>query len=154
MVRSGLLMMLALGLLHATVRAEDTPEDQARAVVAKFLKAVKEENVQALLPTVAVPWLHSDLTRITEQEKLGKAFEVLFEKRDYTTLTIRPQFLTAYQQVRNKTDAEERKLLDEYLGDQGFVVLLQIEHPDQRKEKLVLLVRILKGQAKVVGIKN
>jgi hypothetical protein len=121
-----------------------TPEEVRDA----FLKAADAKDAATMAKLADVPWLDTNRELVRDRDALPKAIDraaaqaVKPDERKVEAL--------AYKTVRDKIeDAAERKLFDELLGDDGFVVF--VANDGRLLSERVFLVRVKNGQAKVVG---
>jgi hypothetical protein len=121
-----------------------TPEEVRDA----FLKAAEAKDTATMAKLADLPWLDTNRELVRDRDALAKALDraaaqaVKPDERKVEAL--------AYKTVRDKIeDAAERKLLDELLGDDGFVV--SVENDGRMFSERVLLIRVKDGKAKVVG---
>jgi hypothetical protein len=156
MPRVGLHFALVLVLAPFSVlSAADTPEEEVRFAIERFMQATKGEDLDGIMKLVDVPWYHQGDRIIQEREQLKNEFKGLFEKADFGDLSFSLKKIVTYSEVRDQTNAEERKLLDEVLTKTDRVVLLQVERAkSKQKDSVVVLVRLRDGKVNIVGVKD
>ncbi len=132
--------------------AEDKPDDLAKEVVGQFMKALRGNNLEAVLEAADVPWFHDGKKIIKDREELKKEFKELLDKKDLKALKFEIKRVIAYKEVRDQTNEEERMLLDEVLdrSKEDRVLLVEIDG----KERVALMVRIREGRAVLVGLRD
>jgi len=155
MVRPSLIAALVLSAGAGTGLAADPPkaEDQAKAVVEQFVKAVKAKDLDAVLKVAAVPWLADGKRVIKDADDLKS-----YVKEKLDGLTDPDRVPSDVLRVgrwekfagRAKLDAAEAKMADEVAGKEGLVVVLGRDGKDGG----AILVRVEGGKAKVVGVGN
>jgi len=143
----------------ATARADDKPEDRAKAAAESFLKALKAKDVPAALKAADVPFLLPDLkakepklVRVEKVDAVAATLKLVVEEKGGPAAVGKIQSLA---DLRKKIgDGEEGKnpmvkAIFEAGGDGGFLVSLV----DETKGPAgMLLVRVKGESAKVVGI--
>lgn len=147
--------LTALLPLPAGGHAEDSEADkQAKQAVDKFFAALKAKDIDAVMKTVDVPWFHDGRRILRDAKDLKAELEQLLKSKDLTNLSYEIRQVISYAEVRGDLDDTTRNLGDEVLdkAQDDRVVLLSVKNP--KPEKLILLVRIRKGEARIVGLQN
>lgn len=151
-------LTLAAGLLFGSaVQADDKPEDKAKAAAAAFMKALKSKDVDAALKESDVPFVCPGLApgappkldKLEKLEALAPLLKLLIETQkdwDVPIAVGKVEPLADMPPGRSK-DPEVKQVFD-VAGADGFVVFLN----NEKKEEVLLLVRIKDGFAKVVGL--
>lgn len=134
--------------------AEVTSEQAVRSAVQTFLDAVRSQNSDAVMKTVDVPWFHMGEEIIKERDQLKSEFDVLFRRRTFSDLRYEIVRIAPYEMIRDRTSAEERRLLDAAISPKDHVVLISMDTQVNKNRKIVLLVRVAGETAKVVGLKE
>jgi hypothetical protein len=155
-----LLAALTLILVPAAL-AGDAPDDvPAKEAVHRFMRAFRSTKIDELMATVDVPWFHNSKKLIRDRDELKQEFEQLFERDpDRDTISFIIARAATYRTIRGQVNAAERKLLDEVLGPDDWVVLIVIHREDKarkerRRESVAILVRVRAGQTAVVGLRS
>ncbi len=132
--------------------AEDKPDDLAKEVVGQFMKALRGNNLEAVLEAADVPWFHDGKKIIKDRDELKKEFKELLDKKDLKALKFEIKRVVPYKDVRDQTNEEEQKLLDEVLdrSKDDRVLLVEIDG----KERVALMVRVREGRAVLVGLRD
>jgi hypothetical protein len=131
----------------------------AQGVTAKFYDAFDQRDLEGLLALVDVPWYHDGKAVLHDKAEIHAEFKSLLEKRRDVKIRKIPDIkaVLPYSAVRERTDPNERKWLDQVIQDQDLLVLVMLK-PEAGKigtiENVVALVKIRGGIAKVVGLKN
>lgn len=128
------------------------PDDQAKAAVQEYIKAVRAKNLDRALKVVEVPWLANGKRIVKDQPELAKWLKAKIDgvdnPADIPSEVLRVQ---TYGEARaGITDEGFRKLADQVLGKEDFVV-------DLGRRGVVYdshFVKISGGKAKVVGYQN
>ncbi len=125
----------------------------------KFYNLFEGRDLEALLTIVDTPWYHDGKSILHSKTEIQSEFKALLDKRrDVKTRKV-PDVKTvlAYGSVRERTDPQERKLLDQVLKETDYLVLVMLK-PEQGAagvtENVVLLVKYKDNVAKVIGVKN
>lgn len=136
--------------------AQDRAEEAVKQTVTKFMDAVKAKDIDAIMKLVAVPWYHDGKEVTRDLDKLKDHFKEI-ERKDFTGLTFQindvftyPKFLDAHGA---RLKEEDRKLLEQVVGKEDYVVLVTVEVKD-KKDRVMLLVRSRKGETKLIGLRD
>lgn len=127
----------------------EPPPAPVQEVLDKYLKAVAAGDLPAMTAVADVPWLDRDRQVIHDRAELAKAVERVVTqlqadggRREIKTYPI--------QKMRERIkDEAERKLLDEVLGNDGWMIL--VEEDGYPLSARTLLIRFRDGKAAVVA---
>jgi hypothetical protein len=142
-------LLSALLLASAAEPKPETPPEAVKETLDKYLKAAEARDVKSMTALAGTPWLDRDRKVVTDCDGLGKAVERVAqqlprakEKRKVETFS--------YKKWRDGIeDKDERKVLDEVLGEDGWLVL--IDDDGDLFSLRTVLVRVTGGKAVVVG---
>jgi hypothetical protein len=130
-----------IGLVGPTANAEKA-DTVSRLVLKQFMNALKAQDLEEVMKTVDVPWVHKDGV-IKERQELKKYFKQLFAARDFSQMTyeIKEFSIIARRQeyrVRlkvKKGGADEFTAMIRYQsGNSKVVGLLEAEKGKRKKE--------------------
>ena len=147
-----LAVAVLLALAAPPLPAADKDEDKAKEVAVAFLKTVKDKDLDALMKLTTAPFVYRD----GEKPKLHKEAadvkawfkEKLDGLKDPGKVPTEIDKLVPFSELREKIpDEDDRKLIDEAVGKDGFVAFLTADG-----KKVVVLIRIKDGKAKVAGL--
>jgi hypothetical protein len=148
------LLLLAANLGHTNrLNADDEPMPEplpapVKEALDKYLSAVAAKDIKAMNALAAVPWLDRDRKVVRERAELDKSLERMATQLPKNTgqreLATFP-FKKARAGIK---DEKERKLLDEVLGMDGWVVVVEPNDPFLTR---IVLVRVKDGKPAVVG---
>jgi hypothetical protein len=153
MMRLSLISLLSFGLLAPLGHGAETTEEQAKATVGEFIKAVKARDVDAVMKVADVPWFTDEKSLIKSRDDLkayvSKKLEGLKDPDRVPSDIRRVQTWEKFD-LKKKLGADEQKLADEALGKNGLIVVVGRDDNDAG----FILIRVDGGKAKVVGIAN
>jgi hypothetical protein len=141
--------VVAALLLAAQLKPEEPPA-AVKETLDKYLKAVEAKDLEAMTALADVPWLDRGGQFVRERAGLRKAVEGVAGQLP------RPQGKRKVETFSYKTarpaieDKAERKLYDEALGDDGWLVYV-VDDGGYPLADRILLVRPKGGKAAVVG---
>jgi hypothetical protein len=153
----GLLVFLLLGEGLSPcnrVSAADDPKPEVppapmKEVLDRYLQALAAKDLKAMTALVDVPWLDRDRQVVRDRTGLDNALErvVIQLAKDEGQRKVET---FRYKKMRERFKEEaERKLLDETLGENGWLVMVEEEgYPLSLR---ILLIRVKGGKAAVVG---
>jgi hypothetical protein len=139
------------------VQAGEPPDTLARKAVEKLLKAYKGSDIEGIMDAVETPWFHNGKEVFRERDQLKREFHrELSREKDRAGMQHRITDCHPYKAVREKLREDERKLADEVLKEDDRVLLVRMGKvvAGEQGDRVVFLVRIRDGQAKVVGLKD
>jgi hypothetical protein len=152
-IRRYLAAVVCLAALAAArpCRADSDKADAlAREAVEQFTKAVKAEDVDAVMKLVDVPFFFDGKRVIKDRDELRKEFTDAFDEKDLTQISVEIKEIHAFEAIEEKLKENDREMLKEVLAKGDRVVVLEVDS----KEKVGLAVRIRDGQAKIVGLRD
>jgi hypothetical protein len=134
--------------------ADDEPKPEAppapvKEVLDKYLKAVAANDLKAMTAVADAPWLDRDRHVVRDRTGLGMAVRRVAAQlpRDKGKRKVEP---FPYKKFREQIkDKAERKLFDEVLGDNGWLVSV-VEDGYPLSERTIL-IQVKDGKAAVVG---
>jgi hypothetical protein len=140
---------LLVALSAAQAPAADKDEDKAKDAAVAFLKAVKSKDADAAMKTVAAPLFarENEQDKVLKDEAAVKAWvkRRLEEVKDAEKVPSKVAAVYRFQE--EVKDEEGRKVVEEVLGKDGFLVVAKANG-----RSLLILVRLKDGEGKVVGI--
>jgi hypothetical protein len=127
----------------------ETPPAPVQEVLDKYLKAIATKDSKAMATLAEVPWLDRDRNVVRDRAGLAKSLErvagQLPSEKGNRKIEAFP-----YRKLRDRTkDEAERKLLDEMLGDNGWMI--SVIHDDDLLSERFILIRMKANKAAVVG---
>jgi hypothetical protein len=140
-----------LSALLLTAAADPKPEPPAavKEVLDKYLKAADAKDVKAMTALAGAPWLDLDRKVVGERDALGKAVERVAGQLPKDAGRRKVEALP-YKKLRDQVkDEAERKLMDEVLGADGWLVV--VEEDGYPLSVRTVLVRVAGGKAVVAG---
>jgi hypothetical protein len=148
-------LLIAGGLCHPNrLSADDDLKPEAlpapvKAVLDKYLKAIAAKDLKAMTALADVPWLDRDRQVVRNRAGLGKAVQrvaaQLPEDQGKRKVESFP-----YKNIRERIkDDTERKLLDQILGDNGWLV--SVEEDGYPLSERTILIRVKNDKAAVVA---
>lgn len=142
-------LITALLLAPAAEPKPDEAPAPVKKVVDAYLKAVAAKDLDAMADLAGLPWLDRDRTPVRDRAKLRPALERVASQLPKSEGE-RKLETAPYKQFRDSIkDEAVRKLLDEILGDDGWLVsVLEDGYPLSER---YLLVRVKGGKATVVA---
>jgi hypothetical protein len=133
--------------------ADDNPKSEAppvpvKEVLDKYLKAVAAKDLKAMSALADVPWLDRDRQVVREQSELDKALQLVATQLPKGRQRKAKTF--PYKKMRDRIEGEAvRKVLDEVLGEDGWLVLVEEEgYPMSMR---TILIRAKGGKVAVVA---
>jgi hypothetical protein len=131
------------------IQKADMADTQAREVVEQFMKAMKAENVDAVMKTVDVPFFWDGVMNIKDQGDLKRHFAEVFEDKDLSQLKYTIKEVHTFAAMREKMDKKELVLLKDVLDNKDRVVVVSLP-----RDGIAVMVRLRDGKAKVVGFRD
>lgn len=152
---SGAVLLTAL-LFAADAKAE-APPAPVKKVVDGYLKALAARDLDAMAALADVPWLDRDRHLVRDWSGLRKALERTLAqmpktkgKQEVKTLSYKTARGHLQRLVEDKSiKPDDLKLLDELLGDDGWVVAVSQE--GYLLSQRTILIRVKGGKIAVVG---
>jgi hypothetical protein len=148
-------LLIAEGLWHHhRVSADDDPKPEAppapvKEVLDKYLKALAAKDLKAMTALADVPWLDRDRQVVRNRTDLGKALERMATQLPKGEGQRKVETFP-YKKMRDQIkDVAERKVLDEMLGEDGWLVT--VEEDGYPLSLRTILIRGKVGKAAVVG---
>lgn len=152
-MRVALPLFVIIAVPLVALAAADKVDDQVKKVVDQFAAAVKAEDVDAVMKVVDVPWFDDGKRIIRERDELKKHFQEIFKEKDLTTFTYEIDEVNRFGDIQGEVSEQDRELLKGVVDKDDRVVSLTIKQGD-KKHKVHLGVRLRKGEAKIVGLKD
>lgn len=136
--------------------ADDKADAAAKETVEELFKALIAKDIDRLMKVVDVPWCIMDRKQIVkDRDELKKRWQKGLDRRDYSTTKIAVKLVAPLSKMEaslgKKLPKDSRKLLEEVLGKDHRMVLIEIEQ-GERKHTIVAAVRLQDGKARVVSI--
>jgi hypothetical protein len=127
-------------------------------ITVKFYEAFENRDVDAILETIETPWYHDGKAILHSKDEVRTEFKALLEKRREvkTRKVAEVKGVHCYHTVRERVSANDRKLLDQVVREDDYLVLVQLKQANSpgTTENVVVLVRVKDGAARVIGVKN
>lgn len=127
-------------------------------VTAKFYEAFENKDLDGLIETIEAPWYHDGKAVLHSKDEVKAEFKALLDRRRDVKgrKTADVKGVHCYHTVRDRISPNDRKLLDQVVKEDDYVVLVVLKDEQNPKvtENVVVLVRVKDGAAKVVGVKN
>jgi hypothetical protein len=141
------LLATLLAVLAASSEPDDPPAVVKEAANA-YLKAIAAKDVAAITALAGVPWLDRDQRVVREKAALRQAVERALGQMPDDGGKRKVDFI-AYTKVRNDLKEADKKLIEEVLGEDGWIV--KIEPENRHLSESVILLRVKEGKASVVA---
>jgi hypothetical protein len=149
------LLLLVGGLAHAQqLLADDEPKPEAppapvKEVLDVYLKAVAAKDLKAMTALADIPWLDRDRQVVRDRAKLAKAVQRVAKQLPKGEGERKVEAFP-YKKMRGRIQDEvERKLMDEMVGDDGWLVF--VENDGYPLSARTLLFHVKDGKAVVTG---
>jgi hypothetical protein len=158
---SGLpLILVAAALLGTPVGVGDRKKDnetdvQAKETVERFFKALKAKDIDGLMKAADVPFCREGGKNINKREDLKQFFQKALKVRDLSKDAITIKLVTTLPELEaaeGKFTDDERRACEEALGKDHRVVKVEWTRSGKDRHRTLILVRLHKGTAKVVGL--
>jgi hypothetical protein len=130
-------------------------ETQAKEAVARFFMALKAKDLDVLMKEVDVPFCREGGKNVEKRDDLKRFFQKALGVRDLSKDTITVKQVTTLPELEKSEGnftGDERKAAEEALGKDHRVVKVEWDRFGEGQHKALVLVRIRRGKAKVVGI--
>jgi hypothetical protein len=156
-LRSTLVAAMLIGTaVAAGAQGEGKDKDAlARKVVEQFCKAFSAKDLDGMMNEADVPFCREGGNNIEKRDDLKEFLRKALEVRDPSKDTITIKLVTTLPELEKSegkfTDAE-RKAMEAVLGKDHRVVKIEWNRPGERKHPSLILIRIQKDKAKVVGL--
>jgi hypothetical protein len=142
---------LIAGLLfaYADDPKPEAPPAAVKEVLDRYLKAVAAKDLKTMTALAEVPWLDRDRQVVRDRTGLGKALERVATQlpKDQGQRKVET---FPYQKMRDRIkDEAERKLLDEVVGEDGWLAL--VEEDGYPLSMRTILIHVKGGKAAVVA---
>jgi hypothetical protein len=150
---AGVLLLLPSFLVAATDLGADKGDALARGVAERYMKAVLDRDVDAVMKLVDVPWCHDAREIIKDKAKLREKFrDAPMRPNAFANAKVHIREVATLEKLREKKKGPPARQvsLGEVVGKDDRVVFVEVEH-DGRFQPVWLGVRLEKGEARVVG---
>jgi hypothetical protein len=120
-----------------------------KEVLDKYLKAVAAKDLEAMTAVAALPWLDRDRQVVRDRARFAKAVQRVAAQlpRDKGKRKVES---IPYKKIRSRLEDEsERKLFDEIVGENGWLVL--VEEDGYPLSERTILIRVKDDKVAVVG---
>jgi hypothetical protein len=148
-------LLLAAGPRHPQrLSADDDPKPEplpppVKEVLDQYLKAVAVKDLKTMTALADVPWLDRDRQLVRDRTQLDRALERVASQLPSGKGKRKVEPLP-YQKLRDRIkDETERKLLDEVLGNDGWLV--SVGKDGYPLSERIILIRVKDGKAAVVA---
>jgi hypothetical protein len=134
---------------------ENETDTQAKEAVVQFFKTFKAKDIDGVMKVVDVPFCREGGKNIEERDALKQFFQKALEIRDPSKDTITIMLVTTLpklEESEGKFTDDERKACQAALGKDHRIVKVVRNRSGEGKHEALILVRLQKGKAKVVGI--
>jgi len=147
-----LIVTIVLAFVAPQVFSAEKNEDKAREAAVAFLKAVKAKDVDAVLKVSAAPFVYQDGEKaaVLKDEAALKAWvkERLDGLKEADKVPTKVEKIVPFAELKGEIkDADERKKVEEIVGNDGFVAIVS-----DGGEMIGILIRVKDGKATVVGV--
>jgi hypothetical protein len=147
-------LITALLLLGPRAAASEKADTLAKEAVEQFTTALAAKNIDGLMKVADVPWCQKGSLIIKDRDELRKYWQQVLDRRDFSKAKVKVKTVAALpkfeESLGKKLPKESRQKLEEVLGKEHRLVLLEVAQ-GERKHETVFAVRIQDGKAKVVG---
>lgn len=150
-----LLLLAAASILlsGSRVQGQTTSEMLVRDTTDRFMKSIKEEDLEGMIQRVSFPFYFDGKHVLEKDTELRALFQKPFDQRDYSDLTWKIVKVESLEKVELALNEEQRKQLETVTraGD----VFVQIEATQNgRSDGLALIARVAEGKASIVGLSD
>ena len=130
-------------------------DTRARKAVVQFFKAFKAKEIDDLMKAVDVPFCREGGKNVEKRDDLKQFFQQALQVRDPSKDTITIKLVTTLpklEEAEGKFTDDERKAVEAVLGKDHRVVKVEWDRFGEGKQRMLILVRLQQGKARVVGI--
>jgi hypothetical protein len=144
------LLMATLLSVPADELKPEAPPPNVKKALDEYLKAVAAKDLDAMAALAAVPWLDRDRKVIRDRDGLRKALERVVAQLPADQGGRKIEAVSVKKYRENVKDEAERKLLDDVIGEAGFLILVEDRGGDLLSERIIL-VRTKGDKAEIVA---
>jgi hypothetical protein len=124
----------------------------------QFYSAYESSNCDTLESLTITPFYQDGQAIIRTQAELKSAIQKLISERGNAPQRIADVKLVAsYAAMKERMQPKDREMLDQIVKDDDLLVLVMLKPSDPASKKVdnvVLLVRLIDGKPKAIGIKH
>ena len=125
----------------------------ASQAVNAFVKAMRNEDLDALMKVVEVPWFQDGKKIIKSKDELRGMFRGPLEEKDFSELQAEVLAVQQFRTLREKATGTTGELLKQVAQDEDLVFQLTVKLGSQT-DGLMLLVRVSEEGAKIIGLRD
>src|SRR5579884_914476 len=127
----------------------ETPPPLVKTVLDEYLKAAASKDLKAMTTLADVPWLDRDRHVVRDPTALGEALQRVAAQLPKDKGKRKVEAFP-YKRIRDRIeDKTQRKLFDEVLGDDGWMV--SVEEDGYPLSERTILIRVKNAKAAVVA---
>jgi hypothetical protein len=145
---------LACGVAGSAAPKPKDPEPNidalAKEAAEQFAKALNEEDLDAVMKVVDLPFGWDAVKTVKDREGLKEEFARVFREKDLTRFRFAVDEVKTYGDVAPKLSERRKKVLDEVLKNEDRVVFVK-PVPAKSDDRTGIAVRIREGKVKVIG---
>jgi hypothetical protein len=125
----------------------------ASAAVNAFVRAMRAEDLDALMETVDVPWFLDGKKIVESKDELRAFLRKPLKQKDFSDLKVEFVKVQTFGSLKDKASGQTGELLKRIARDDDLFFQLNIK-VGERSDKLYLLVRVDGGKGKVIGLRD
>lgn len=131
----------------------DKLDAQAKEAALEFLKALKAEDVEAVMKVVDTPFFWDGKENVTDREELKRKWVAVFDDKSLMETEYEVQEASAVGDSHFDLAAKHRELLNEILGKSDRIVVASLTI-GSRKSGIAVMVRFREGKSGVAGFRD
>jgi tRNA U54 and U55 pseudouridine synthase Pus10 len=155
-MRSGLLIAAVFGLsVSNPLTADDKPDEagtHAKEAVEAYLKALRAEDVDAVMKVSGVPFVMNDRGPVGVEADLRKEFARLFKRSDMSKLKYELKAVGTIEEVNGELGEKKHEEKIRAVLKEGDRVVVAEADFGKRKETMSFVVTTRDGKVVVVGM--
>lgn len=163
MIRKSILLALlftSAPSLQAFAEDESKPKGSdlkgfmaASATVDAFVKAMRDENLDAVMATVDVPWFHDGKKILQSKDELRDLFRKPIQEREFSGLKAEVKEVKRFESLRAQASGTTGELLKKVAKNDDLVFFMKVT-VGAKSDDMVLLVRVKGDVAKLIGLRD
>jgi len=124
---------------------------QADEAAQRFMKALKAEDLDAVMDSVDIPFFISR-NNISTLDELRQKFAEIFQKKSLSAIEFKLKEIHRIEFAPEQLDVRDRETIKQILSKDDRVVIETVKTP-RNEETIVVLVRLKDGAGKVAGFR-
>lgn len=131
----------------------DKLDAQAKAIALEFLKALKAEDVGAVMKLVETPFFWDGKENVADREELKRQWVAAFDLKKLMEIEYEVKETVALADLEVGLGSKGRELLNQVLDKTDRIVIMSLT-VGSRKDGIAVMVRLREGQANVAGFSD